>query len=186
MKPITDTGVRGYLKWLQQDQPNLYKAIAPHLVQRSPHAFSDHEQSLALGALALADDAAASGTTTTFDASTDPFSGASAPATDVASAANVGAASPSFVQDVENLITGVLQTKAAVDLQQAQTDQLIALNKAQLQIAAAGGTPLMTSSTSLGIPSIKAVTPVGATIGLGTVAVLAVAAWFLLGRSRRA
>jgi hypothetical protein len=48
---IVDTGVRGYLKWLKADQPGIYKAVAAAIVQQAPRAFSDFEQSRAMGAL---------------------------------------------------------------------------------------------------------------------------------------
>ncbi len=48
---ITDTGIRGYLKWLKQDQPVLYQLVAPQVVEQAPQAFSDFEQSRAMGAL---------------------------------------------------------------------------------------------------------------------------------------
>lgn len=37
---ITDTGMRGFLKWFQQDQPGIYAKIAPYLTRIAPQAFS--------------------------------------------------------------------------------------------------------------------------------------------------
>lgn len=48
---IQETGIRGYLKWLKHDQPAIYQIIAPHIVQQVPQAFSDFEQSRAMGSL---------------------------------------------------------------------------------------------------------------------------------------
>src|SRR5271168_388894 len=40
--PIRDTGIRGFLKWFQQQQPALYKKIAPQLPKAAPAAFSGY------------------------------------------------------------------------------------------------------------------------------------------------
>ena len=40
--PITDTGIKGYLKWLQQQQPNIYKKVAATISKQIPQAFSDY------------------------------------------------------------------------------------------------------------------------------------------------
>jgi hypothetical protein len=42
-KVITDTGIRGFLKWFQVEQPGIYKKVAPLIQQKSPEAFSDYE-----------------------------------------------------------------------------------------------------------------------------------------------
>jgi hypothetical protein len=42
-KPITDTGIRGFLKWFAREQPGLYKKIAPQLPKVAPAAFSDYD-----------------------------------------------------------------------------------------------------------------------------------------------
>ena len=44
--PITDTGVRGFLKWFQRDQPALYKKVAPLLPSAAPGAFSGYRRRL--------------------------------------------------------------------------------------------------------------------------------------------
>jgi hypothetical protein len=40
--PITDTGVKGFLKWLQRDQPVIYARVAPALPTVAPRAFSGY------------------------------------------------------------------------------------------------------------------------------------------------
>ena len=141
---IQDTGVRGYLKWLQQDQPDIYKLIAPHLAQRAPEAFSDFEQSRAQGVLMGLGD----GVTTYFGDSSDDTSGST---TDVASAANSGAGSPSVTSVIANLVSAAGQ----IFLAKSQVDTLNQVNQIQLQRAQMGLAPLNTSSLSLGVPQVN-------------------------------
>jgi hypothetical protein len=42
MKQITETGVRGFLKWFKAVQPGIYQKIAPALPKIAPAAFSDY------------------------------------------------------------------------------------------------------------------------------------------------
>lgn len=42
LKPITDTGLRGFLKWFAQVQPDIYKKIAPVLPTKIPQGFSGY------------------------------------------------------------------------------------------------------------------------------------------------
>jgi hypothetical protein len=194
MQNIQDTGVRGYLKWLQQDQPGLYTRVAPLIAQRVPEAFTDYEQSMAQGALMgfAQDGGAAPGVTTYFGDSTDSFNpsaGASStgtttttttPATpDVASAANSGAASPSII----SAITGLVSTAAQVFLGDQQLNALMAVNQAQLTRAAAGLPPLATSTGALGVPTIGGISATtaattGGTLLLGLAAIVGIG-WLL-------
>lgn len=128
---IQDTGIRGYLKWLQADQPGIYKLIAPHLAQQAPEAFSDFEQSRAMGSLMGLGD--------------------SADSPDVADAANSGAASPSITSLISNLVGAASQ----IFLAKSQVDTLNKVNQIQLQRAQMGLAPLSTSSLSLGIPQVN-------------------------------
>ncbi len=149
MTNIQDTGVRGYLKWLQQDQPGIYAVIAPHIVQQAPEAFSDYEQSHAMGTLmGLGDD----GLTTTFD-TTDAFGNptTTVSAPDVAAAANSGSSSPS----VTSIISGLVSAAGQIYLAKSQVDTLTQVNNIQLQRAQMGLPPLPTSSLSLGIPQVN-------------------------------
>lgn len=175
---IQDTGVRGYLKWLQQDQPGIYKLIAAHIVQQAPEAFSDYEQSRAMGVLmGLGDDA---GITTTFD-STDVFGNpAAAGTTDVANAANAGASSPS----VTSIISGLVGAASQIFLVKNQLDTQKQMNAVQLQRMQMGLAPLNMSSLSLGIPQVNVGLSSGTLTG-GGVALAVVAGLgllFALGR----
>lgn len=40
--PITDTGMRGFLKWFKQNQPGIYQKIAPQLPALVPNMFSQY------------------------------------------------------------------------------------------------------------------------------------------------
>jgi hypothetical protein len=40
--PIIDTGMRGFLKWFAQQQPEIYKVVAPQISAAAPQAFSDY------------------------------------------------------------------------------------------------------------------------------------------------
>ncbi len=180
MKNIQDTGIRGYLKWLQQDQPGLYAAIAPQIVAQAPEAFSDYEQSRGMSTLmGLSDD----GVTTTFD-TTDTFNpSATVTAPDVASAANSGSSSPS----VTSIISSLVAAAGQVFLAKSQVDTLQNVNNIQLQRAQAGLPPLNTSSLSLGIPqiSLSQSTLTGGGIALAVGGLLGLA-WLMKGSGRRA
>lgn len=184
---ITDTGIRGYLKWVQADQPNVYAIVAPMIAQKFPQAFADHEQSVALGY--LSDDA--TGTTTYFgDTSTFNTSASSGSAVDVAQAANTGASSPSLTNDIANLVSSVTAAASQYQLTQAQINAINNINQQQAAHAAAGGTPLTVSSTSLGIPIISGLANVSTTTAVSSTVVLvgagAALLWFLSKRKRAA
>src|SRR5882762_6115652 len=42
MQEISETGIRGFLKWFAAAQPALYKKVAPIVAQKAPEAFSDY------------------------------------------------------------------------------------------------------------------------------------------------
>jgi hypothetical protein len=182
---IQETGVRGYLKWLQRDQPGLYRLAAPVIAQRVPEAFSDREQSMAMGALMGFADDTASGTTTFFGDSATPFDSASVEpaATDVADAANSGAASSGIVGTIKNIISGISQAYLA----KSQVDTLNQVNQIQLQRAAAGLPPLNTSTLQLGVPQVNVGLSKGTLTG-GGVALAVVAGlgllWFFGSKGR--
>lgn len=44
--PITDTGMRGFLKWYQREQPELYQQVAPKIATLAPEVFGDYNQSV--------------------------------------------------------------------------------------------------------------------------------------------
>jgi hypothetical protein len=164
---ITDTGLRGYLKWLKRDQPGLYQLIAPHLAQQVPEAFSDFEQSRAMGTLmGLGED--------------------TSQAADVADAANSGASTPTVTSLISNLVGAASQ----IFLAKSQVDTLKEVNQIQLQRAQMGLSPLNTSSLSLGIPQVNVGlsqgTMTGGGIAIAVLGGLGLLMFFGGGKHRRA
>lgn len=185
MRNITETGIRGFLKWLRQDQPGIYARAAPIIAQQVPEAFSDREQSMAMGALMGFADDAAPGTTTFFGDSAPFDDSASVPTaatTDVADAANSGAASPATTSVIGNIVNSVAQyflNKQQADIHAQQTQQ-------QLQLAAAGLSPNPVSSTSLGVRRVTtASTGASGTVGnVVAIGLLAAGLYFAFGQRR--
>lgn len=151
---INETGIRGYLKWLKEDQPGIYRALAPKIAQLVPQAFSDHEQSKALGYLCGADSTGGAVPDSFYPGITpysDDIGVSSASGADVSTVANTGTASPSVVNTISNLVGAVGQ----IYLAKSQVDLLTKVNDVQLQRAAAGLSPLDTSSLSLNVPQVN-------------------------------
>lgn len=151
---ITDTGMKGFLKWAQREYPPaIYQQIASGIQQRVPQAFSGYM----LGGWrkfarmnGLAD-----GTTGTVDTS---------------DAANSTPASPSWSDEISQIIGTA--TGAYLNVAQAQNNQAIVT--AQLQAAAAGKSPLPISLTSSGITfGTTAASSVGTLLVFGVLGFLA-------------
>lgn len=208
---IQDTGIRGYLKWLKQDQPAIYQAIAPHIVKQAPEAFSNLEQSRAMGALmGVTSDGWHSGPDWSdrpgsyyrwgnpavvasaygnipmglgaYTSGNEPNGfGSLGDDGDVASAANTGASSA----DIGSIIGNLVSAAGQVFLAKNQSDLLKQVNQIQLQRAQMGLSPLDVSSVSLGVPQVQVglnkQTLTGGGIALGIAAVLGLA--FLLKSS---
>lgn len=182
-KLITDTGIRGFLRWLDEQQPAISKQVKQTLPQQVPDAFSeyhagawqvaglpfDQAQAVAKRSLGML---GADGTS--FDLSVpsiDLFGGGSTPpflpttpaapvAVDVTAAANAGGGSSSTTDLIGNLVKGVSSlylTKQQADIQQQVVNT-------QLQRAAMGLPPLPTSLSNLGVPQVN----VGLSAGTGT------------------
>jgi len=184
---IQDTGIRGYLLWLKHDQPGIYREVAPQIAQYVPEAFSNREQSQAMGALmGLGSDTTggAYGLTTFFGDdtgfNTTAVPGAGSSAADVATAADSGTSTPSITSTIASLVSAVGQ----VYLAKSQVDTLNQVNQIQLQRAQAGLAPLNTSSLGLGVPQVNVGVAPGTIkaggIGLAVVVGLGLL-WFLSG-----
>jgi hypothetical protein len=178
---IQDTGVRGYLQWLQRDQPGIYQRIAPQLAQQVPEAFSDYEQSRAMGALmGLGDDTGVGFDTTGWMSETNAQAGSP----DVASAANQGASSSGIVSTIANLVSAA----GSIFMAKSQVDTLKQVNNIQLQRAQLGLAPLDMSTYKLGVPQVNVGLSSGAMTG-GGIALAVVAGlglMFALSGRRRA
>lgn len=46
LPPIAETGLKGFLKWYQREQPAIYQKLAVQLQAQAPQAFSDYTQSM--------------------------------------------------------------------------------------------------------------------------------------------
>lgn len=160
---IVDTGVRGFLKWLKQEQPGLYPKIATKIADAVPGAFSDYHmggwrvaglgQSDALMALSV-------------DTSLVP-----APTVDVSDAANNGSTASSLTNTISSIVSGIsslYMTKKQADIQQQVVNT-------QLQRAAAGLPPLPTSIANLGVPQVSVGLSAGTGTGIAIAAAVAIA-----------
>lgn len=161
---ITDTGVRGFLKWWKTQQPGLYAKTADKIATHAPGAFDDYHaggwrvaglgQNAALAMLSV-------------DPGLIP-----APTVDVSEAADAGTKSTSVTSIISNIVQGVSSlylTKKQADIQQQVVNT-------QLQRAAAGLPPLDASLANLGVPQVS----VGLSAGTGMGIAVAVGGALLL------
>lgn len=192
---ITDTGVRGFLKWFKQEQPGVYKKVAPIIAAKLPQAFSGyHDGGWKTAGMsqnqvrAMMNRLAGFGDDTipAIDPNTlapvDVTASLIGPATvDVSQAANSGPASSSLASAIGSIISGasaLYMTKQQLNIQQQVVNT-------QLQRAAAGLPPLPSSLSNLGVPQVA----VGLTAGTGAGIALIGGAFLLLmfmGGKRRA
>lgn len=171
MQQVTATGIKGFLKWLQQFQPAVYAQIAPELPRKAPQLFSDFEAAggtlgaYQRGLSGLGDDTTGLIAPIDISGATDATS---IPSVDVADAANSGTTDSSSTSWLSSLINGV--SSAYMTVSQAQTQQSIV--NAQLQRAQAGLPPLNVSTTGSGVPLISVATSsstwlIAGALGLG-------------------
>ncbi len=178
---ITDTGVRGFLKWFQTVQPGLYAKIAPEITKRVPTAFSDYHAGgyrvaglshvdavTRLNALGSLRDT--TGTGTVYDASGNPVSfnvgsDLTLPPVDVSTAANAGTTPTTTTSLISNIVQGI----SALYLTKQQADIQQQVVNTQLARAAAGLPPLPSSLSQLGVPQVS----VGLSSGTGTGLIIA-------------
>jgi len=181
---ISATGMKGFLLWLQQDQPAVYAATASKIAKAAPRSFSGFngsvlrnirlaqgKRSMALrgyGALGCC-----SSTCSAFLATVPTCSVAVAPnvgCIDTSCAANTGTTCSSSLTGVANIITAV--SSAALNASDAAAyNNLVST---QLSRAQQGLPPLTLSSTTAGIPTIP-----GLTSGTSTLVLLGGAALVL-------
>jgi|SRR5882724_96011 len=155
---ITDTGLKGFLKWLQREQPGIYKAVAPQIAKAVPRGFSDYTSSRVTAIRrraganslmrfgSLGDDSGL--VDISFDAdtlSTPNF------AIDTSDAANAGPSSSGIMGSVSNILNGVLQ--AGLTLNSLSTAKQV--TQLQLQRAQAGLPPLNIDMSRMGVPAVN-------------------------------
>lgn len=164
---ITATGMRGFLQWLQQDQPAVYEAAASKIAKAAPRSFSGFNGSvlrsmrLASGRRSmqlrgygsLGDCGATCGISL---ASVPTCSIAVAPnvCIDTSCAANTGTTCSSSLTGVANIISAVAGA-ALTAQQQATYNNMVST---QLARAQSGLQPLVLSSTAAGVPLIPGLT----------------------------
>jgi hypothetical protein len=128
---ITDTGMRGFLKWAQGEYPPaVYQQIANAIQQNIPQAFTTYMLGgwRKFGRL-------------------NGFADTSTPTVDTSDAANSSAIDPSWGNVISQIIGTA--TGAYLNVEQQQNQQ--AIINAQLQAAANGKAPLPISLSSSGI-----------------------------------
>lgn len=127
-QPITDTGIRGFLKWAQREYPaQIYQQIAAGIQQRIPQAFSSYM----LGGWRKF----------------SRFGGLGDATVDTSDAANSGASDVNW----GNTISEIIGTATGAYLNVSQQQNQNAIVQTQLQQAAAGNRPLNVSLGSSGI-----------------------------------
>ncbi len=186
MNEITETGVNGFLKWIQQAQPGLYKKIASEISAKVPEAFSDFRQgkwktaglsnSQAVAKLGRLGDT----TDPTIDVSFDSSVLGAAPTVDVSDAANSGGSSSSITDTISGIVKGIsslYMTKQQADIQQQVVNT-------QLQRAALGLPPLPTSLANLGVPqvSVGLSTGTGGALAIGGAVLLGLVVFGIIGK----
>lgn len=179
---ISDTGLKGFLLWLKQDQPGVYAATAAKIAKAAPRGFSGFSGSVAT-ARRLASGRRSMRLRGFGDCCGIQSVGlCAALATpnvciDTSCAANSGATCASDLTGIANIINSV--TGAALSV--AQQSQYNSILQSQLTRASSGLPPLTLSSTASGVPLLSGLT----SGGTGTLLLLgggAVVLYLLFGR----
>jgi hypothetical protein len=197
---VKATGLKGFMQWLQQDQPGVYAAVAAKIAKAVPTGFSGFNGSvlmsrrLAMGRRSMAlrgygrlGDCSGISSVGTCAAMAipnlclDPASCLVTPGIETSCAANSGATSSVDLTGVANIINSV--AGAALTAQQnAAYNNLL---QTQLSRASTGLTPLVLSSRAAGIPTIGGLTS-GSSSSLLLLAGGGVLLYLLFGRRRAA
>lgn len=172
MQEITESGVRGFLRWLQIVQPDIYKKAAPLIARQVPAAFGDYNAggwrtagmtpAQAVEQLGYIGDTmpeiivtggstpiSYTGGAPLFD--TGPITVAAPPTIDVAMAANQGGASSGTTDLIGSIVKGI----SSLYLGKKQADIQQQVVNTQLQRAALGLPPLPQSLSQLGVPMVN-------------------------------
>lgn len=209
LPPIADTGMKGFLKWYQREQPEVFKAVAPQIAAKTPQVFSDYNQSqtqrirqrAGVASLAarrrmrgiaglgddftdLLDSSPDSNIVAGFESPSDDINSymSSAPTIDVSDAANTTSGTPTTSTSlISSLIAGI--TGAYTTVTQANTAQ--AITNLQLQRAQAGLAPLNIGMNANGIPTI---TGVGLASSAGIILLIGggLLLFMMMGRGKKA
>lgn len=191
---ITATGLKGFLQWLQQDQPAIYAATAAKIAKAVPKGFSGFNgsaltsarlrvgrRSMALrGYGALGCCGIASVGTCAATSYTPNFCFATSSTSCTASAANSGATCSASLSGVASIIGAV----AGAALSASQANAYNTLISTQLARASTGLSPLQLSSSAAGVPTLGGALA-GSTGTLLLVGGAAVLAYLLFGKGNR-
>lgn len=177
---ITDTGLKGFLLWLKQDQPAVYKATAAQIAKAVPRGFSGFNGSVLmtrrLGAARRSMRLRGLGDSCFCSVGICAALATPNICIDTSCAANSGATCSSSLTGIANIINSV--TGAALTAaQQAQYNQIL---QSQLGRASSGLPPLVLSSSGAGIPLLSGLTGSSGTLLL--VGGAAVVLFLLFGR----
>lgn len=165
MNEISETGVRGFLKWLSVAQPDIYKKAAPIIAQKAPEAFSDFhaggwrtagmDHAAAVKKLGYIGDTSPIDFSQALNApiqiSASDISLPNMPNVDVSTAANSGSASSSTTDLIGSIVSGI----SSLYLGKKQADIQQQVVNTQLQRAALGLPPLPSSLANLGVPQVS-------------------------------
>lgn len=157
---INATGLKGFLQWLQQDQPAIYAATAAKIAKAVPKGFSGFNGSVktarrlavgqrsmrlrgygSLGCCAIQSIGTCAATSCTPNFNID-----------TSCAANSGATCSSSLTGIASIISSV--AGAAMDASEASTYNNLV--QTQLGRASTGLSPLQLSSTTAGVPTLGA------------------------------
>jgi hypothetical protein len=170
---ISSTGLQGFMKWLQQDQPAIYAATAAKIAKAAPKGFSGFNGSLVqnmrlaqgrrsmrlrgytLGGCCGSMGCSVSLSTVQAACAITPVVGC----IDTSCAANTGTTCASTLTGVANIITAASSAVLSAQ-QQSAYDSLVST---QLSRAQSGLTPLGLSSTAAGVPVVS-----GSSLGVST------------------
>jgi hypothetical protein len=180
VQAIGSTGLRGFMKWLQQDQPAVYAATAAKIAKAAPKGFSGFNGSALRAALLRSGRRSMQlrgygglgccGIQSVGTCSATCGTSAINWGTCTSCAANTGATTGTCLTGIANIINSVAGAALTVQ-QQSEYSSLV---QQQLGRAQAGSSPLTISSSSAGVPLI------GGLSGTGSVLLLVGGAGVLL------
>jgi hypothetical protein len=159
---ISQTGLKGFLLWLKQDQPGVYAATAAKIAKAAPRGFSGFNGSVlmtrrlnaarrSMRLRGLGDCCGITAVGVCAALATPNI------CIETSCAANSGATCSSDLTGIANIINSV--TGAALTAsQQAQYNQIL---QSQLGRASSGLPPLVVSSTASGVPLLSGLTSGG-------------------------
>jgi hypothetical protein len=174
-KVITATGLKGFMQWLKQDQPAIYKATALQIAKAAPQGFSGFNGAYAQSVRLRRGRASMHGLGSC--CSTSCITTCS---TETSCAANSGSSTAQTLSAAASVISAA----SSAVLSQEQQNSYNSLVNSQLQRAQSGLTPLTASSASVGVPTVTSSSSSSSSTGLLLLAAGAAALLFFGSRRR--